>query len=135
MKLTGGCNCGQVRYELQGRPVRVGLCHCETCRKSTGSAFSFFGIWSRAGATLSGELACWQVRAGGERFCPRCGSQLFCWEDGSDEIEVKLGTLDDPSGDFVPAYELWTVRREHWLAPQRDAAQHERDRAASSGSE
>lgn len=130
MMLTGGCNCGEVRYEIDGAPLRTGLCHCATCRKQSGSAFSFFAIWPRARVTLSGELACWQARAGGERFCPRCGSQLFCWEEGSDEIEVKLGTLDEPPSALVPSYELWTIRREPWLAPQQGAEQHARDRPA-----
>ncbi|TCK16778.1 hypothetical protein EV667_4386 [Ancylobacter aquaticus] len=128
MTLSGGCNCGQVRYEIEGAPLRTGLCHCATCRKQSGSAFSFFGIWPRASVTLSGELGCWQVRAGGERFCPRCGSQLFCWQEGSDEIEIKLGTLDEPPSTLVPGYELWTIRRERWLAPQAGAEQHWRDR-------
>ena len=91
MKRSGGCNCGQVRYELEGEPLRVGVCHCENCRKDSGSAFSFFGIWPKASATLSGELSCWRSRAGGERFCPTCGSSLFSWAEGSDEIEIKLG--------------------------------------------
>lgn len=130
MMLTGGCNCGEVRYEIDGAPLRTGLCHCATCRKQSGSAFSFFAIWPRARVTLSGELARWQARAGGERFCPRCGSQLFCWEEGSDEIEVKLGTLDEPPSALVPSYELWTIRREPWLAPQQGAEQHARDRPA-----
>lgn len=130
MTLTGGCNCGDVRYQIEGAPLRVGLCHCATCRRQSGSAFSFFAIWPRASVNFSGELACWQARAGGERFCPRCGAQLFCWEEGSDEIEVKLGTLDDPPSALVPSYELWTIRREHWLAPQAGAEQHWRDREA-----
>ena len=82
MILTGGCNCGEVRYRIEGAPLRTGLCHCATCRRQSGSAFSFFAIWPRASVRLSGELACWQARAGGERFCPGCGSQLFCWERG-----------------------------------------------------
>lgn len=128
MTLSGGCNCGQVRYAIEGEPIRTGLCHCESCRKSSGSAFSFFGIWSRARVTLSGDLACWQSRAGGDRFCPHCGSSLFCWEEGSDEIEIKLGTLDGGPSSIAPGYELWTIRREHWLAPQAEASQHARDR-------
>ncbi|WP_422679920.1 GFA family protein [Chelatococcus albus] len=131
MKLSGGCNCGQVRYELDGEPIRVGICHCETCRKESGSAFSFFGIWPKASATLSGELGCWQSRAGGERFCPKCGSSLFSWNDESDQIEIKLGTLDSPPSALVPAYELWTIRREPWLAHQKGAEQHARDRQDS----
>lgn len=132
MKLSGGCNCGQVRYELDGDPIRVGICHCETCRKTSGSAFSFFGIWPRTAAALTGRLACWQSRAGGERFCPTCGSALFCWEDDSGEIEIKLGTLDSPPSGLVPAYELWTIRREPWLTQREGAEQHGRDRPVSS---
>lgn len=128
MKLSGGCKCGQVRYAIDGEPIRVGLCHCETCRKDSGSAFSFFGIWSRASVTLSGELGCWHSRAGGDRFCPTCGSSLFCWSDDSDEIEVKLGTLDDPPSALMPGYELWTIRREPWLAHHEGAEQHLKDR-------
>jgi hypothetical protein len=128
MKLSGGCNCGGVRYELDGEPIRVGICHCETCRKESGSAFSFSAIWPRAGVTLTGELACWRSRAGGERFCPKCGSSLFCWDEGSDEIEIKLGTLDDPPGALAPTYELWTIRREPWLGRQEGMEQHARDR-------
>lgn len=128
MTLTGGCKCGQVRYHVTGDPVRTGICHCVTCRKDSGSAFSFFAIWPRDSVTLSGELGCWESRAGGDRFCQTCGSSLFCWSDGSDEIEIKLGTLDEPPKTIVPIYELWTIRREHWLAPLEGASQHERDR-------
>lgn len=115
MNRTGGCNCGQVRYELQGKPLRTGLCHCETCRKFTGSAFSHYGVWAKDAVRITGDLGCWQVRAGGDRFCRTCGSSLFTWTDVEDEIEVKLGTLDDPPHGLEPAYELWTVRREPWL--------------------
>lgn len=131
MKLSGGCNCRQVRYQVEGEPIRVGVCHCETCRKDSGSAFSFFGIWARASVTLSGELACWRSRAGGERFCPKCGSSLFSWDEGSGEIEIKLGTLDGPPSTLTPAYELWTIRREPWLAHLEHAEQHTRDRTDS----
>lgn len=128
MTRTGGCNCGQVRYEIDGEPLRVGICHCETCRKHSGSAFSYSGIWPRASVTASGELGCWESRAGGDRFCRTCGSSLFCWSEGSDEIEVKLGTLDSPPGTLAPAYELWTIRREPWLGHQAGMEQHVRDR-------
>jgi hypothetical protein len=128
LELSGGCNCGQVRYTVIGEPIRVGICHCEFCRKDSGSAFSFFGIWPRANVTVSGELGRWQSRAGGERFCQNCGSSLFSWDDDSDQIEIKLGTLDSPPSALAPAYELWTVRREPWLARQERAEQHTFDR-------
>ncbi len=128
MTRIGGCTCGQVRYELEGEPIRVGLCHCGNCRKVTGSAFNYYGVWTRARVTISGELGCWEVRAGGERFCPRCGSALFCWDDRSEEVEVKLGTLDEAPAGLTPSYELWTIRREAWLGSQDGAEQCHRDR-------
>ncbi|MFA5952594.1 MAG: GFA family protein [Hyphomicrobium sp.] len=128
MKIAGGCNCGNVRYELDGEPTRIGLCHCETCRKETGSAFSYFGIWPRQNARMTGETRSWGSKAGGRHFCPTCGSSVFGAEDSSDEIEIKLGTLDQPPSSLRPKYELWIIRREHWLSPLPDNEQHERDR-------
>lgn len=128
MTRTGGCNCGWVRFTLEGEPLRVGLCHCETCRKFTGSAFSHYGVWPKAAVTITGDLACWEVKAGGDRFCPRCGSSLATWTEAEDEIEVKLGTLDGPSNGLAPDYELWVVRREPWLGAMNGALRWEKDR-------
>lgn len=130
MTRRGGCNCGKVRYELTGEPLRVGLCHCETCRKFSGSAFSHYGVWPKEAVTISGDVACWEVRAGEDRFCATCGASLFLWTADSDEIEVKLGTLDGPPNRLPPAYELWVVRREPWLGPLAGTEEWERDRNA-----
>jgi pimeloyl-ACP methyl ester carboxylesterase len=40
---TGGCRCGNVRFEVWGEPCIVGLCHCQDCRKKTGKA-SWSGV-------------------------------------------------------------------------------------------
>ncbi|MEC8526956.1 MAG: aldehyde-activating protein, partial [Pseudomonadota bacterium] len=40
MKKTGGCLCGQVRYETKADPLMTGVCHCKNCQKQAGSAFS-----------------------------------------------------------------------------------------------
>jgi hypothetical protein len=37
--LTGGCQCGAVRYALFARPERVGVCHCRMCQKAVGGPF------------------------------------------------------------------------------------------------
>jgi hypothetical protein len=37
MKVTGGCHCGHITYEVD--PVTVGVCHPTDCRKLTGAAF------------------------------------------------------------------------------------------------
>ena len=45
MVRTGRCQCGEVRYEVDGEPLRVGLCHCTDCRQTSGSAFTMYAVW------------------------------------------------------------------------------------------
>ena len=54
---TGGCACGQLTFAARGRPKRVGLCHCMTCRKISGSPFNAFTIFPAAGATTGSNTA------------------------------------------------------------------------------
>ena len=37
--LTGGCQCGAVRYECDAAPRTLYVCHCLECRHQSGSAF------------------------------------------------------------------------------------------------
>ncbi|MXQ13411.1 GFA family protein [Microvirga makkahensis] len=112
--LTGGCACGQLTFQVHGAPRRVGLCHCMTCRKTSGSAFNAFAVFSADRVTVSGESRSWEAAPGGWcHFCPRCGSQVF-YRDGGAEIELMLGAFDD-TDLFKPTYETWTKRRESWL--------------------
>ena len=122
--LRGGCNCGKVRLEIRGNPLRVGLCHCLTCRKETGSPFMAFAVWNLDRVSVLGETGSWQAKTDARHFCPACGSALFATDDASREIEVRLGTLDEAPSSLVPSYELWVHRREHWLLPIAGAQQH-----------
>jgi len=115
---TGGCLCGAVRYEVRGEPYQSGICHCATCRKLTGSAFSPTANWHADQFTMSGELKTFERRS----FCPSCGSRLFFLFEGG--VEVFLGTLDDAPYDIAPMVEVWTVRREPWLPSLPGTARH-----------
>lgn len=107
-RFAGGCLCGDVRFVAAGRPNRVGMCHCMDCRKHHGALFHASAIFPDDAVTVEGETRAYA----GRHFCPRCGSSVFA--RSADEIEVNLGSLDAPD-QFVPTYELWTVRREAWL--------------------
>ena len=120
----GGCNCGKVRIELRGEPVRAGLCHCLTCRKETGGPFMAFAVWDRSQLSVTGETRSWTATTDHRHFCPACGSSLFATNDGDEEVEVRLGALDDAPSGLTPGYELWTPRRERWQRPVAGAAQH-----------
>lgn len=120
----GGCNCGKVRMEIRGEPVRVGLCHCLTCRKETGAPFMAFAVWDKSQVSVAGETASWTAATDHRHFCPACGSALFGTHDEDDEVEVRLGALDAAPSGLTPDYELWTPRRERWLIPVAGSAQH-----------
>ncbi len=111
----GGCACGAVRLTVRGAPLRVGLCHCLTCRKAHASAFNPCVIFAPGQVEIKGEVASWTSSPGYHlQFCPKCGSRI-AGRDGA-EIELSLGSFDKP-GLFEPQYELWVKRREPWLAP------------------
>jgi hypothetical protein len=81
-KRTGSCNCGQVRFEVSGEPLRVGLCHCLVCRKETGSLGNFFTVWPSDKISVTGETRSWRLTTDNRHFCALCGSSLFARVDG-----------------------------------------------------
>jgi hypothetical protein len=120
-RATGGCLCGKVRIEARGEPARVGICHCLDCRKHHGAVFYAAAIYRTDKVSVTGESRAFRHR----HFCPDCGSSVFAVSN--DEVEVHLGTLDQP-GQFEPTYELWTIRREPWLPEFAGTRLFERDR-------
>lgn len=116
---TGGCLCGVVRFSVKGASLRAGLCHCQDCRRVSGSAFNFFGVWSRYDYEGAGELRTFEGRS----FCSVCGSRVASLRD--DEAEITLGALDLAPSDIIPGF----GRREPWLMnlPWAEQNQHDRE--------
>jgi hypothetical protein len=79
--LTGGCNCGAVRFEVTAPLVRASYCHCTRCQRRSGTAASANAHPAEGTfRILAGEdqLRVWQPPAGGEKwFCGNCGSSVF----------------------------------------------------------
>ena len=86
-----------------------------TCRKASGSAFNAFAIYPGDRVALSGEALEWPSSDKSRRcFCPRCGGQVYTRDEGSPEIELRLGAFDR-TNLFAPTYQAWVGRREGWL--------------------
>jgi hypothetical protein len=124
-----------VRIELTGEPYRVGICHCLDCRKKSGGLFTAWAIYPLGKVSVTGATSNHPFRADYSRhFCPACASPIWQAQAGSDEAEVFLGVLDEPSR-LTPTYEVWTVRREAWLPPFPLARHYTGDREGTGRTE
>ena len=51
--LTGGCQCGAIRFAMSVPPPKVSICHCRMCQKASGAPFaSFADIEHEEGARI-----------------------------------------------------------------------------------
>ena len=61
MSLTGGCQCGAVRYTIAAEPLSTYVCHCRECRRQSASAFGISVIVPEAAFALTqGEVRAWR---------------------------------------------------------------------------
>ena len=125
MAITGGCLCGQVRYEISGEPMFTAICHCKNCQRQSGAAYSVnLGVPSQA-FNLSGQLKTFvdTGESGGEvmrRFCANCGSPLISEVASAPAMVIlKAGTLDDTSS-VKPGVEVWCASRQPWVPASTD---------------
>ncbi|WP_306224333.1 GFA family protein [Bosea beijingensis] len=72
-----------------------------------------FAVWPRDAVKVEGETLQWTSSTDHRAFCPSCGFTLFATSDDSNEIEIRIGSLDNAPSMLSPQYELWVPRREH----------------------
>src|SRR5438270_6073245 len=94
--LTGGCQCGALRYALTAPPERVHFCHCRNCQKAVDGPFAALAPVRRSHfAWTRGTPATFASSSLAHRdFCAACGPPLTFRYDSSDTISVTLGSLD-----------------------------------------
>ncbi len=93
-ELTGGCQCGAVRFRAASLG-RASICHCRMCQKAFGSFFGPFVtahgvVWTRGGPKRFKSSNV--VHRG---FCADCGTPLTYEYEGGTELAI--GAFDDPS--------------------------------------
>ena len=116
-KITGGCHCGEVRYEAAGEPMAFGACHCDTCQTISGGGPAYVVLMAKDRVTVTkGRLRAYWVKGSSGHpiaryFCENCGTHLFAEGDGFPNVRtVKAGTLDDSSELKNPVH-IWTSEK------------------------
>jgi hypothetical protein len=103
-ELSGGCQCGRVRYNAEVEPDTAYVCHCSVCRKATG------GVWA-AMISVALDRVHWQGKPdwyqssaiGHRAFCPKCGTPIgFAYVDDLVDLHLTIGSFDQAER-FRPA--------------------------------
>ena len=108
LPVTGGCQCGAVRYESTEPPVTGGYCHCRMCQKAYGGLFSAWVEFRPAGFRFTkGEPKLYRSSEWLQRgVCSTCGSPLVVIYDEDPNPVVFTGSLDHPDD--------WPLTQEGW---------------------
>ncbi len=129
---TGGCLCGHIRYQANGKPSDATHCHCELCRRSSGAAFVSWATFRSADfAFTKGKPARFDSSEIAVRqFCPNCGTQLtFQFHRSPQSIDITLASMDDP-GEITPQDHIWTKRQLPWIKLADELPRHAESRSS-----
>ena len=118
MKRSGGCQCGAVRYSVEGEPQHVALCHCSDCRKSAGAPMVTWAAFAEDDFTLEqGELTTFNSSGKAMRsFCPKCGTGIAYRNEEflPGIVDIQSATLDDP-GALPAGAHIQVAERIGWM--------------------
>ena len=97
---SGKCLCGNVTYKCHAEPTVIFNCHCEDCRRATGSVFGTNFFVPEDELEIFGEVSSYSHTADSgstmtKRFCTKCGSLLFGNNSAKiNVLSIRAGTVD-----------------------------------------
>lgn len=114
---SGGCQCGAVRYRVDGALTNAHICHCRMCQKAAGNFFMPLANAQKASFSVTRGAIAWfqssdRVRRG---FCKDCGTSLIFETIAAKHLNVTLGSLDEPAL-VKPARQDGVESRLSWFA-------------------
>jgi hypothetical protein len=120
---AGGCLCGVVRFQICGKPEWSAHCHCRSCQKAFGAAFTTWcKVKAENFALTKGQIKICETSPGIERgFCGKCGTSLTYGAkrpvDGnnwSEDTWFAATTLDNPA-IASPQSHVYVSHRQPWI--------------------
>lgn len=115
-RAAGGCGCGAVRFTVMDAPRFVANCHCQSCRRATGAAFSTYVGFAADHVIFAPDARAFCESSPGVRrgFCPRCGTALsYEGANWPGETHLFLGAFDDPHR-YIPTSDAFPTERLAW---------------------
>lgn len=130
LTFTGGCYCGEVRYQCEAPQRLRGLCYCRTCQMISGGAGNLFmAVDAQTFQFTKGTPKSFNKRdrpwSPTRHFCETCGVHLTARsERAPSAVLIKIGTLDDPSVFDGPQLVTWTSEMQKFHLLPSDVPAH-----------
>jgi hypothetical protein len=129
MTITGGCHCGAIRYEVDGKLVFHALCHCSDCRRCAGAPMVGWTMYrSDAVKVTRGTPKVYASSENARRhFCSDCGTGLFYVNETilPGIIDIQSATYDDPN-IVPPQAHIQVADRIGWMGRVHELPTFER---------
>jgi hypothetical protein len=111
---AGGCQCGAVRFRVEGELGRASVCHCRMCQKAFAAPFAVLVtvrqdqlVWTRGQrARFQSSNKAWRG------FCGACGTPLTFEWDGA-KIDLAVCAFDDALA-LAPSVQLRAASALGW---------------------
>lgn len=133
---AGHCLCGSIAFTVSGNPLWVAHCHCQSCRRNTGSvAATFIGYHPSQVIFKQDTRQFYASSPDVQRgFCPCCGTPVS-YESSRwpEEIHLYLSLMESPE-DFQPTSHVHTAEKIPWLTLDPDLPKHLQTSAEPPGS-
>ena len=115
-EVSGGCQCGAVRYHATEMLDNAHICHCRMCQKAVGNIFAALVAAPREAITWTrGTPARFRSSEQVDRgFCAHCGTPLFYEDVTGNRVNFTIGSLDHPE-DFPPHVNDGNESRVPWF--------------------
>ena len=119
-EMTGGCQCGRVRYRVRVANDEAYLCHCRMCQRATGNvAIAFKNVRKGDVEWVTQEPDRYASSPIARRgFCSACGTPLTFEFPDSENMDLTVGSFDEP-GRFRPHHHFGV---ESWYPQWLDTA-------------
>ena len=127
---TGGCLCGEVRFEIQDQLMDVINCHCSKCRRFHGNVGAYTATARENLVLLRSDTLKWFHSTTDETpgvhrgFCSRCGASLFWDPRGKPRISIAAGAIDAPTGLATTGH-VWVSQKGDYYEITDDLIQHD----------
>ena len=114
------CCCGKLSIEIEGIPLVNAACHCNDCKKRTGSAFGLsVYINNKQIVNTQGQHKIYKINGDIKQeryFCSNCGTTLYWKLSNYPELTGVAGGCFAESNIREPEYTITNENKCNWLS-------------------